>query len=97
MSIPARPPRPNLGSAPDEESRVLLRTPGDAPAQRPRQSSSPGELTPHERLERKLKLGQKLLNELPASNEHARLLSIAVMRRDEALLDGVLKALGREI
>lgn len=80
----------------EQDSQVQRRSPsGEQPAARPRLSSSPGELTPHERLERKLRLGQRLLAELPASHEHARLLSIAVMRRDEALLDGVLKALGR--
>jgi hypothetical protein len=87
--------RPVLDTAEsrEEESQVLRRT----TPPRARISSTPGGMTSHERLEQKLKLGQKLLNELPASNEHARLLSIAVMRRDEALLDGVLAALGREI
>jgi len=96
MTTPARPPRPNPDTHPEEDSRVR-RTPEDAPAARPRLSSAPGDVTPHERLERKLRLGRQLLAQLPASNEHARLLSIAVMRRDEALLDGVLAALAREI
>jgi hypothetical protein len=99
MTTPARPPRPDLGSHPEEDSRVRRASDshGATPAARPRLSSAPGEVTPHERLERKLRVGRQLLGELPASNEHARLLSIAVMRRDEALLDGVLKALGRQI
>ncbi len=99
MTTPARPPRPNLDSDPEEDSRVRRASDGrdGTPAARPRLSSAPGDITPHERLERKLRLGRQLLGELPASNEHARLLSIAVMRRDEALLDGVLKALGRKI
>ena len=95
MTTPARPSRPNLDTSPEEDSRVRRTTDG-APAPRPRLSSSPGEI-PHDRFERKLRLGRQLLNELPASNDHARLLSIALMRRDEALLDGVLAALGREI
>ena len=96
MTTSARPSRPNLDTAPEEDSRIR-RASGDGPAPRPRMSSAPGELTSHERLERKLRLGRQLLDQLPASNEHARLLSVAVMRRDEALLDGVLAALGREI
>ncbi len=35
-----------------------------------------------------------MLGDLPATDERARLLHIAVMRRDEALLDGVLGSLG---
>jgi hypothetical protein len=31
---------------------------------------------------------------LPAADDRARLLHVAIMRRDEALLDGVLAALG---
>ena len=96
MTTKARPSCPIPGTAPEEDSRVRRTTSG-APAPRPRLSSAPGEPTSHERLERKLRLGRQLLDELPASNEHARLLSVAVMRRDEALLDGVLAALGREI
>jgi len=96
MTERARPSRPILDSSPEEESRVR-RTSEGTPAPRPRMSSAPGEITPHERLERKLRVGRQLLTELPAGNEHARLLSVAVMRRDEALLDGVLAALGREI
>jgi hypothetical protein len=96
MTTPARPPRPNSDTNPEEDSRVRVTSEG-APAARPRFSSAPGDITPHERLERKLRLGRQLLGELPASNEHARLLAVAVMRRDEALLDGVLKALGRQI
>jgi hypothetical protein len=95
MTDPARTPRPNPGNPLEEDSQVQRKShPGDGPAARPRQASAP-DLTPHERLERKLRLGQKLLSELPASNVHARLLSVAVMRRDEALLDGVLAALGQ--
>jgi hypothetical protein len=97
MTNPARPSRPILGPAPEQESQVVrCSAPAEGASARPRLSSRPHK-SPHERLAEKLKRGQELLGELPASNEHARLLAIAVMRRDEGLLDGVLSALGIEI
>jgi hypothetical protein len=77
--------RPSSPSNPDDESKV-------------RQVSQPppplGMVSSRERLEGKLRTARELLEKLPASDERARLLQIAVMRRDEALLDGVLSALG---
>jgi hypothetical protein len=35
-----------------------------------------------------------VLESLPAGDDRARLLHVAIMRRDESLLDGVLAALG---
>lgn len=47
-----------------------------------------------ERLEQKIKKGRALLANLPAGDDRARLLHVALMRRDESLLDGVLASLG---
>jgi hypothetical protein len=47
-----------------------------------------------DRLEAKLKAARNVLANLPASDDRARLLHVAIMRRDEALLDGVLSTLG---
>jgi hypothetical protein len=94
MTKPARPTTP---SDPREESQVQSRSPSEqSPPARPRFSSAPGDLTPHERLERKLGIGRDLLGKMKASDGRARLLSVAIMRRDEALLDGVLAELQRE-
>ncbi len=91
MNNPTRPTPPASASPETEDSQVQRRSPtGERPALRPRLSSAPGELTSHERLERKLQRGRKLLDALPASDPRARLLSAAVMRRDEALLEAVL-------
>jgi hypothetical protein len=46
------------------------------------------------RLEEKLRTGRALLASLPAGDDRARLLHVAIMRRDESLLDGVLSSLG---
>ncbi|HTQ08395.1 MAG TPA: hypothetical protein VMI54_31285 [Polyangiaceae bacterium] len=77
--------RPSSPSNPDDQSTV-------------RQVSQPpppfAATSPRERLEGKLRTARELLDRLPASDERARLLQVAVMRRDEALLDGVLSALG---
>src|SRR5690606_36835686 len=46
------------------------------------------------RIEQKLILAERLLARLPRSDSHARLFHAAVLRRDEALLDALLVALG---
>jgi hypothetical protein len=48
-----------------------------------------------ERIEQKLRVASLLARDLPASDARVRLLNIAVMRRDEALLDGVLAELNK--
>jgi hypothetical protein len=50
--------------------------------------------TPRARLEQKLVLARSVLATLSAADDRARLLHIAVLRRDESLLDGVLASLG---
>jgi hypothetical protein len=48
-----------------------------------------------ERIEQKLRVASALARDLPGSDARVRLLNIAVMRRDEALLDGVLAELNK--
>jgi len=96
MTPPAkhRAPQP---STPDSESSVRERvTPPSQPAVAPipaaaaTLSSGSG----RERLEAKLRAARNVLATLPASDDRARLLHVAIMRRDESLLEGVLAALG---
>jgi hypothetical protein len=55
--------------------------------------AAPGSLD--DRIEQKLRLATSLMRDLPLSDTRVRLLHIAMMRRDEALLDGVLAELNR--
>lgn len=42
-----------------------------------------------------MRLANELLRHLPTSDASVRLLSVAIMRRDETLLDGVLAELNK--
>jgi hypothetical protein len=87
MSPPAR-QRPSTPSSPDDESAVRERSQPSAAPPPVSAGASRG------RLDAKLKLAREVLAKLPAADDRGRLLHIAIMRRDEALLDGVLAALG---
>lgn len=72
------------GASPDEQSTV-----------RARRASHP-ELTPIPRdlrIEQKIAIAESLLAALPPGDSRAHLLHIAALRRDEALLDGILSSL----
>ena len=75
----------------DEESRVRERTP---PASVPpvTRKSDPN-FSLDERLESKLAEAAAMLAKLEPQDARARLLHIAMLRRDEALLDGILAEL----
>ncbi len=45
------------------------------------------------RIEAKLRVAASIIDDLPATDSRVRLLHIAIMRRDESLLDGVLSEL----
>jgi len=47
-----------------------------------------------DRLEQKLRRARAVLASLPVGDDRGRLLHVAIMRRDEALLEGVLSSLG---
>jgi hypothetical protein len=69
-----------------------------APSTRPQagasgMDSSSLPLSRDARIEQKLAWAQERLRELPANDSRARLLQVAVLRRDEALLDGILASL----
>ena len=76
----------------DEESTVRERTPAPPVAAAASRKSDPN-LTLDERLESKLEEAARLLARLEPQDARARLLHIAMLRRDEALLDGILAEL----
>jgi hypothetical protein len=85
----------------EEQSAVRKRDsgrPGTEPArvnQAPISSIAETAIRRNERIEHKLRLSRILLQDLPASDARSRLLELAIMRRDEVLLDGVLELLMR--
>jgi hypothetical protein len=87
MTEPAksRPP-----SAPDDDSSVRERAPSRPSISPPSGSAS----ATRDRLEGKLRTARGVLATLSAADDRARLLHIAIVRRDESLLDGVLSAIG---
>ncbi len=92
MSVPAK-SRPPLPSSSDE-SAVRERSASAPPASKPQATPSLSAGATRERLEAKIATGRALLGTLPATDDRTRLLHLAIVRRDEALLDGVLGALG---
>jgi hypothetical protein len=81
---------------PKQDSATSVRTESSAPKRvhsstRP---AAPGSLD--DRLEHKMRLATTLMRDLPATDTRVRLLHIAIMRRDESLLDGVLAELNNQ-
>jgi len=92
MNDPVR--RDEKGEHAEDGSRVRERAASVPP--RPASSLPPGSTSagaPRDRLEQKLRRGRTLLATLPAGDDRARLLHVAIMRRDESLLDGILASL----
>jgi len=80
-----------------EKSRPPLPSVNDDSSVRDRSPSAPPSISAgasRVRLEAKLKTGRALLATLSASDDRARLLHVAIVRRDESLLDGVLASFG---
>jgi len=73
----------------DQESTVRER---EQRSERPRRQSDPS-FSLDQRMESKLFAATALLAKLEPQDARARLLNIAVLRRDEALLDGILAEL----
>jgi hypothetical protein len=73
----------------DEESTIREREKRSEPPRRPSDPS----FTLSQRLESKLLTATALLAKLEPQDARARLLHIAVLRRDESLLDGILAEL----
>jgi hypothetical protein len=76
----------------DEGSSVRERAPSASISQPPGRKSDPN-FTLDERLESKLAEAAAMLAKLEPQDARARLLHIAMLRRDEALLDGILAEL----
>jgi hypothetical protein len=85
---PSSPPAPLQGK--DVESSVRER---EARASVSRRKSDPN-LSLDQRIEQKLHHASRMLARLGKNDPRARLLQIAIMRRDESLLDGVLIEIG---
>lgn len=80
--------RPRQESSPqvrDEAAVASIRAPTGAPSLGSRD----------QRLEHKVRLASALMRNLPSTDMRVRLLNIAIMRRDESLLDGVLAELNK--
>jgi hypothetical protein len=88
-------PRDSAGSVrPRQESSSQVRD--DAPSPSTRVQAADRSLgSRDERLEHKVRLASALMRDLPSTDMRVRLLNIAIMRRDESLLDGVLAELNK--
>jgi hypothetical protein len=95
MNDPVR--RDGKGAPGDDQSTVREKSVSSPPQPTTSRSPSSPSLSAgasRERLEQKLRRGRTVLENLPPGDDRARLLHVAIMRRDESLLDGVLSSLG---
>lgn len=65
------------------------------PTKRSHSNTRPATGSLDDRLEKKMRLAGDLMRDLPSTDSRVRLLYVAIMRRDEALLDGVLAELNK--
>ena len=100
---------PDLLAPQEDEGSAIRKREGDSGSERassprleaaPVSKRSPSSPRPAEgsldaRLERKMRLASELVRDLPMSDSRVRLLYVAIMRRDETLLDGVLAELNK--
>lgn len=82
--------RPRQSSSP--EVTTATRAPS---TKRSHSNTRPATGSLDDRLERKMLLAGELVRDLPSTDARVRLLYVAIMRRDEALLDGVLAELNK--
>jgi hypothetical protein len=103
-------PNDPVAAGPDGESTIRARE-GEAGARPRQESSTevrlgtaskrsysgprPAAGSLDDRLEKKMQLATELMKDLRPTDSRVRLLHVAVMRRDEALLDGVLAELNK--
>jgi hypothetical protein len=80
---------PSPGSPTSERASV----PVSKRARSSKRPAAPGSLD--DRIEGKLRIATALMRDLPSTDSRVRLLHIAIMRRDESLLDGVLAELNK--
>lgn len=81
--------RTRQGSSPD------IKTDPGPPTKRSHSSTRPAVGSLDDRLEKKMRLAGELMRDLPSTDSRVRLLYVAIMRRDETLLDGVLAELNK--
>jgi hypothetical protein len=81
--------RPRQESSPDSKLE-----PG-ARSRRSHSSTRPPAGSLDDRLEKKMGIARVLMKDLPPTDARVRLLNVAIMRRDETLLDGVLAELNK--
>jgi hypothetical protein len=77
------------------ESSPELTTSAGPPTKRSHSSTRPAAGSLDDRLEKKMRIAGELMRDLPSTDTRVRLLYVAIMRRDEALLDGVLAELNK--
>ena len=80
---------------PRQESYSDVKTECGPASKRGQSLPRPAQGSLDDRLEKKLRLAGELLRNLPPTDTRVRLLYIAIMRRDEALVDGVLAELNK--
>jgi hypothetical protein len=80
--------RPRLESSTEVKAQA-------APTKRAPSGSRPAAGSLDARLEQKMRIAGELVRNLPSTDSRVRLLYVAIMRRDEALLDGVLAELNK--
>ncbi len=80
---------------PRQRSSPELKTDPGPSTKRSHSSTRPAAGSLDDRLERKMRLAGELMRDLPSTDTRVRLLYVAIMRRDEALLDGVLAELNK--
>jgi len=85
----------NGGERPRRQSSPELKAEPAPSTKRSHSSTRPALGSLDDRLEKKMRRAGELMRDLPATDSRVRLLYIAIMRRDEALLDGVLAELNK--
>lgn len=80
--------RPRDGGAPSD--LVASRAPRRSPS-----STRPASGSLDDRLAKKMQIAGELMKDFPPTDARVRLLYVAIMRRDEALLDGLLAELNK--
>jgi hypothetical protein len=95
---PSDPPRGGDAEDYEDESTAVRPRVQTSPPRRARFQSgvwqSADSTERGDRLEHKLRMAKALLDSLPRDHARARLLRIAIVRRDEVVLDGLLEDLG---
>jgi hypothetical protein len=84
------------GARPRQESSSEVKAEAAPAPKRSHSSTRPALGSLDDRLEKKMLLAGELTKDLPSTDTRVRLLYVAIMRRDEALLDGVLAELNKQ-